>query len=130
MPRLAADATVFHAIADPTRRAILDILREGERTVSEMFERIKDGLMGGVARITQPAFSQHLSVLKKAGLVTARRVGRTRVYAFTPEPLTDVVDWIVAYDRFWTEKLENLGKYLDNKYPDKAHGTGGRGGGS
>lgn len=109
---MAADASVFHAIADPTRRAILDLLREGDKTVSAMLEA-----MGRAYRLTQSAFSQHLGVLRRAGLVASRKEGRTRVYSFRPKPLTEVVDWIVAYDRFWSEKLDNLGRYLDRKHP-------------
>jgi DNA-binding transcriptional ArsR family regulator len=113
MSRIAADASVFHAIADPTRRAILDLLREGERTVSQMM----DALLRGTRRVTQSAFSQHLAVLRSAGLVAAEKKGRHRVYSFRAEPLTEVVDWIVAYDRFWTDKLDGLGRYLDARHP-------------
>jgi DNA-binding transcriptional ArsR family regulator len=63
--------------------------------------------------VTQSAFSQHLAVLRGAGLVRAEKDGRHRVYSFNAAPLTDVVDWIVAYDRFWSGKLDNLGRYLD-----------------
>lgn len=112
MSRVAADASVFHAIADPTRRAILDLLREGEKTVSAMLEAMRRAY-----RLTQSAFSQHLAVLKRAGLVASRKEGRMRVYSFRPQPLTEVVDWIAAYDRFWTEKLDKLGKYLDQRHP-------------
>jgi DNA-binding transcriptional ArsR family regulator len=118
MSRIAADSSVFQAIADPTRRAILDLLREGESTVSAMLEAVARRL----GRVTQSAFSQHLAILRSAGLVTVRKEGRMRIYAFRAEPLEEVVDWIVAYDRFWTEKLDNLGRYLDAR-----HGTGGRG---
>ena len=92
MGRIAADASVFHAIADPTRRAILDLLREGERTVSEMM----DVLLRGARKVTQSAFSQHLAVLRSAGLVAAEKKGRHRVYSFRAAPLTEVADWIVA----------------------------------
>jgi len=115
MSRIAADASVFHAIADPTRRAILDLLREGEMTVGEMFEQVRRAARGA-ARITQSAFSQHLAVLRRAGLVRDRREGRMRYYAFEPAPLAEVVDWIVAYDRFWEEKLDHLGRYLDRRH--------------
>jgi DNA-binding transcriptional ArsR family regulator len=110
--RLAAHASPFAAIADPTRRAILDTLRDGERSVTE----IRDALGRIAARLSQPAFSQHLAVLRRAGLVKTRRRGRQILYAFHPQPLTEVVDWIAAYDRFWTEKLDNLGRYLDAKH--------------
>ncbi len=109
MSRAAADASVFHAIADPTRRAILDLLREGEQTVGAMM----DALLRGARKVTQSAFSQHLAVLRSAGLVAAEKKGRHRVYSFRPQPLAEVADWIVAYDRFWSQKFDHLGKYLD-----------------
>ncbi len=109
MSRLAADASVFHAIADPTRRAILDLLRDGEQSVTEMFKAIRKR----VRRMTQPAFSQHLAVLRGAGLVSVRREGRHRFYSFRFEPLEEVVDWVHQYEAFWSEKLDNLGAYLD-----------------
>lgn len=109
MACIPAHASVFHAIADPTRRLILDALRDGERSVSDLLESLADATQ----RFTQSAFSQHLAVLKRAGLVESRRLGRAQLYSFRPEPLADVAVWIAGYDRFWTEKLDNLGRYLD-----------------
>ncbi len=103
MPRAAADASVFHAIADPTRRAILDRLRDGELAASELLTPF---------HISQPALSQHLAVLRRAGLVRQRKSGRRRLYSVEPAPLRAIADWISLYDRFWTEKLDNLGRYL------------------
>lgn len=103
MSRPAADASVFHAIADPTRRAILDRLRDGELAASDLLTPF---------RISQPALSQHLAVLRRAGLVRQRKSGRRRLYSVEPAPLRAIADWISLYDRFWTEKLDNLGRYL------------------
>jgi DNA-binding transcriptional ArsR family regulator len=76
---------VFRAIADPTRRRILDILAaEGTRPVNELSRRFA---------MSQPAVSQHLRVLRGAGLVRVRRQGRLRVYSVDPEPLRDVYHW-------------------------------------
>jgi DNA-binding transcriptional ArsR family regulator len=66
--------------------------------------------------MTQPALSQHLAVLRRAGLVRQRRQGRRQIYTFRPEPLRAVHDWIARYDQFWTGKLENLGRYLDKEH--------------
>jgi DNA-binding transcriptional ArsR family regulator len=102
----AADATVFHAIADPTRRAILDLLREGERSVSTLLTGF---------RMSQPALSQHLAVLRRAGLVTNRRDGRRRLYRLRAEPLREVVDWVAVFEEFWSERMDNLGRYLESQ---------------
>ncbi len=104
MPRPPADSSVFLAIADPTRRAILDRLRDGERAVSQ--------LAAGFA-MSAAAVSQHLGILKRAGLVADRRVGRVRFYRLCPEPLAEVETWIAHYRRFWPEKLAALGTYLE-----------------
>ena len=120
MSRIAADASVFYAIADPTRRAVLDLLRDGERSVGSLMEGLAKGPWK-LARLTQGAFSQHLGVLRRAGLVEVEKSGRERIYALRAEGLEDVVDWVVGYERFWTDKLDNLGRYLD-----RTHGKGRR----
>ncbi len=107
MSRTAADASVFHAIADPTRRAVLDLLREGAAAVSALL---------GSLDVSQSALSQHLSVLRRAGLVRAEKRGRQRLYSVRAEPLREVADWIAHYDRFWSEKLDNLGRYLERTH--------------
>lgn len=101
----AASATpdVFRAIADPTRRALLDQLREGEQAA------------GDIARCfeaTASAISQHLKILLEAGLIRRRRDGRRQLYALTPHRLREVADWAAAYEQFWSEKLDALGEYL------------------
>lgn len=97
---------MFHAISDPTRRAILELLREGERSVSALLEGF---------RISQPALSQHLAVLRRAGLVSNRRDGRRRLYSLRPEPLAEVMDWVAVFEPFWAERLDNLGRYLERR---------------
>ncbi len=109
MGRIAADTSVFHAIADPTRRAILDVLKEDAQTVMVMLDRLRGTFSG----LSQSACSQHLAVLRRAGLVSVRKSGRMRTYAIQPEPLVEVADWISEYDKFWTGKLDNLRQYLD-----------------
>jgi DNA-binding transcriptional ArsR family regulator len=101
----ARDA-VFRALGDPTRRAILDRLRHRERGVSELCEPFA---------MSQPAVSQHLRVLMDAGLVSARRHGRSRIYALRPGPLRDAHDWLAHFEAFWTGKLDALGAYLDDE---------------
>ena len=96
-------ADVFRAIADPTRRALLDLLAGQEHSVSALVDRFE---------MTQPAISQHLRVLRDAGLVRERKLGRQRFYRLDPEPLRDAYDWLGHYERFWREKLLALGEHL------------------
>ena len=104
MSRAAGSANVFTAIADPTRRAILDLLRQGEQPVKQIAQPFSMSL---------PAVSQHLSVLWEAGLVIQRKEGRQRFYRLNPEPLKQVSDWVNHYEQFWQEKLDVLGDYLE-----------------
>jgi DNA-binding transcriptional ArsR family regulator len=102
----AASETVFTAIASETRRKLLDALRDTERTVSDLV---------GIAKVSQPAVSQHLRVLKDVGLVDERAEGRFRFYRLKPKPLAEVMKWVRAYERFWTERLAALGRVLDEE---------------
>lgn len=104
MSRPAASADIFVAIADPTRRALLDRLRDGEQAVKQLAEPFE---------MSMPAISQHLQVLCEAGLVEVRKVGRQRLYRLNPEPLKEVSEWVNPYEQFWQEKLDALGKYLE-----------------
>ncbi len=104
MSRPAASTDIFQAIADPTRRALLDRLRDGEQPVKQLAEPFNMSL---------PAISQHLQILCEAGLVQVRKAGRQRLYRLNPEPLKEVSDWITHYEQFWQEKLDALGKYLE-----------------
>ena len=95
---------VFKAVSDPTRRAMLDMLRERHRTASELSEPFA---------ISQPASSRHIRVLRSAGLIRARVRGRNRVYSLNPSPLRAVSDWSDHYRRFWSDRLVGLGTLLD-----------------
>lgn len=104
MPAAPAAETAFGAIACPTRRTLLDALAERERCVSDLV---------GVARVSQPAVSQHLRVLREAGLVEERREGRYRLYRLNAGPLAEVLAWVRAYEKFWSARLDALGRVLD-----------------
>jgi DNA-binding transcriptional ArsR family regulator len=104
MSRPAASGDIFQAIADPTRRALLDRLRDGEQPVKQLAEPFEMSL---------PAISQHLQILCEAGLVTQRRAGRQRLYQLNPEPLKQVSEWVSHYKQFWQQKLDALGEYLE-----------------
>jgi DNA-binding transcriptional ArsR family regulator len=95
---------VFRAIADPTRRAILDRLRTRQRRVNELCEPFD---------MSQPAISQHLKILADAGLVRAQRRGRERIYALQAAPLRAAFDWLGHFEQFWSTKLDALGALLD-----------------
>ena len=100
----APSLDVFRAISDPTRRALLDLLRISDRSVNELTEPFQ---------MTQPAISQHLRVLRHAGLVRPRQVGRQRVYRLNAKPLREVRDWAARYERFWHGKPRGFGEYVD-----------------
>lgn len=97
---------VFRALADPTRRAVLERLSEGPRSVGDLLESFT---------LSQPAMSQHLKVLREAGLVRVEAQGRTRLYALAPEGLEPVGRWLGHFERFWRAGLDGLGAYLDRR---------------
>ena len=98
---------VFRAIADPTRREILDRLAVREEAVTELAKGFEMSL---------PAVSQHLRVLQEAKLVRGRRRGRQILYRLNPVPLRKVSRWIATYERFWRSRLDALGAHLRRKH--------------
>jgi DNA-binding transcriptional ArsR family regulator len=106
MSRTTASTDIFQAIADPTRRAILDRLQRGEQPVKHLAEPFAMSL---------PAISQHLQVLYEAGLVIQQRRGRQRIYRLNPASLKPVSDWVSQYEQFWTAKLDALEEYLEEQ---------------
>jgi DNA-binding transcriptional ArsR family regulator len=105
--RPAADRDVFRAVADPTRRAALEVLcRQGELTV---------GALASALGMEMPGLSRHLAVLRSAGLVRETRAGRNRLYRLEPEPLRELFDWAGIFSEFWGERVDNLRAYLDRE---------------
>ena len=103
----SAKSDVFFAIADPTRRSmLLRLAREGERSVTELVAPFS---------ISQPAVSKHLRCLREARLVRSRTAGRLRLYEIEAERLRQVQDWISEVEKFWDERLDALGSYLDKR---------------
>lgn len=96
-------SSVFGALADPTRRAILASLAEGDRTVGEL---------GAPFAISQPAISRHLRVLEAAGLISRRRRATARLSHLEAEPLREAVTWLAGYREFWEESFERLDELL------------------
>mgnify|MGYP000947234466 FL=1 len=92
---------MLQALADPTRRRILDLLAQGDLAAGE--------IAGHFPSISRPAVSQHLAVLREAGLVRERREGRRRIYRLEPEPLREFWEgWLSRYQRFWDDRLADL----------------------
>jgi len=102
--RAASVESVFHAVACPTRRALLDSLTRGERSVTELV---------GALDVTQGAVSQQLAVLRGAGLVEVRAEGRSRYYRLRAKPLAEIDAWLARYRAFVEERLDVLGRVLD-----------------
>jgi DNA-binding transcriptional ArsR family regulator len=96
----------FTVLADPTRVRILDLLCEREWSVGEMVKQFK---------LTQPAVSQHLKVLKDAGFVASRVDAQRRIYRVRPEPLKEIDGWLERYRKFWSEELDSLERHLESK---------------
>src|SRR6266700_286154 len=104
----------FSALADPTRRAVLDLLRAGTRPA------------GDIARaftVSRPAISKHLRILRRARLVEERREGRHRMYNLNPEPLKAVDSWLNQYRQFWTASLANLKAFVEEEYEKETRAT-------
>jgi DNA-binding transcriptional ArsR family regulator len=97
--------SAYGALAEPHRREILDLLREGERPAGELVERLA---------LSQPGVSKHLKVLREAGLVTVRADGKRRLYALRAEPLAAVDAWLARYRAFWSERLDDLERHLED----------------
>jgi DNA-binding transcriptional ArsR family regulator len=96
--------TTYAALAEPSRRRILDLLRGRERSVSDLVQRIG---------LSQPGVSKHLRVLRDAGLVDVRNEGRTRWYSLRPQPLAEIDRWLEPYRAHWSERLDTLERHLE-----------------
>ena len=104
MTTMATPTSTFHVLAEPTRRRILDLLREDERPVGELVATL---------RVSQPGVSKHLRVLREAGLVEVRHDAQRRLYRVRPEPLAEIDQWLEPYRRRWANRLDALERHLD-----------------
>jgi DNA-binding transcriptional ArsR family regulator len=95
---------VFHAVVDPNRRRILHLLQAGERPVQALVDRFD---------ISFSAISQHLKILRRAGLVARRRQGKSQLYSLRPEPLRDLHEWTAIYESAWRDHLGRLRSLLE-----------------
>jgi DNA-binding transcriptional ArsR family regulator len=98
--------SAIEVLGEPTRRQILDRLRDGERSVGELVDD-----MG----VTQPTVSKHLRVLRDSGLVDVRVDAQRRLYRIRPEPLIELDAWLATYRALWTQSLDRLERQLDKK---------------
>jgi DNA-binding transcriptional ArsR family regulator len=96
--------TTYAALTEPHRRRILDLLRDGERSVGELVPQIG---------LSQPGVSKHLKVLREAGLVGVRAEGKRRWYGLRAEPLAEVADWLEPYRSHWSARLDALERHLE-----------------
>ncbi len=100
------EGVTFAAVAEPTRRQILDLLRDQERPVGALVDELG---------ISQPLVSKHLRVLRDAGLVEARADAQRRVYRVRPEPLAELDEWLAPYRAMWTRSLDRLERHLEDE---------------
>jgi DNA-binding transcriptional ArsR family regulator len=98
--------STFEVVVEPTRRKILDLLRESPRPVGELVR-----LLGS----SQPGTSKHLRVLREAGLVAVRPEAQRRVYVLRPQPLTEIDAWLAPYRELWADRFDALERHLDTE---------------
>lgn len=101
---------VFSVLADPTRRHILETLREREQSVSEVVEAVD---------IQQSGVSRHLRILREAGLVTVRQDAQRRLYSLEPEPLRELDEWLDHYRELWDARFDRLESHIDQQRATK-----------
>lgn len=99
---------VFNALANPVRRRLLELLATGPRTAGALAEEFD---------LSRPAVSEHLQLLRRAGLVGSDTAGRERHYHLTAEPLADVVAWLHPFERYWRDRLRSLADVLEEDRP-------------
>ncbi len=104
MARLPTTSDVFNAVAEPGRRAIVNLLAKGEHSVNEIVEALG---------MKQPQVSKHLRVLKEVGLVSARGAGQQRLYRLNGQNLKPLYDWVKPFEHMWNERFDRLADYLE-----------------
>lgn len=104
------EGAAFGALADPTRRAVLDLLRQGSQSAGRIAQAFP---------VSRPAISKHLRMLRRARLVTERREGRHRIYQLNPEPLKAMDSWLEKYRLFWRQHLAGLKKFVEAEHVEE-----------
>ncbi len=101
-----SSAAMFQVLAEPNRLAIIELLREGEYPVGDLVDHL---------RVSQPAVSKHLRILKDAGLVEVRADAQRRLYRIRTEPFAELDDWLASYRRLWADHLDRLEEHLNRR---------------
>jgi len=104
----------FSALADPTRRAVLDLLRQGSQPAGRIAQAFP---------VSRPAISRHLRLLRRAHLIRERREGRNRIYQLNPEPLKAVDSWLERYRGFWNANLASLKAFVEVEHAKETAGS-------
>jgi DNA-binding transcriptional ArsR family regulator len=116
MARAATTADVFNAIAEPRRRELIGVLADGrEYAVGEVVLRL---------RMSQPAVSKHLGVLRKVGVVSVIKRGQHRMYKLNPTELKPVHDWVKTFERYWTHQLGSIKERAERKARERMVSSG------
>jgi DNA-binding transcriptional ArsR family regulator len=105
--------TTFSALSDPTRRAVLDLLRHGRQPAGQIARAFP---------VSRPAISKHLRLLRRAHLVQERREGRHRFYQLNPDPLKSVDSWLNEYRMFWQMNLSSLKSFVETEHAKESSG--------
>ena len=103
----ASETDVFVALADPTRRRLVEVMHDGERSVSELVEHVN---------IEQPGVSRHLRILDDAGFVAVRADGRRRMYSLQPEPFEELAAWMRRYAHEEVDRVERLASFVEESH--------------
>ena len=103
----------YHAISDRTRRQILDLLQKESLTAGVIAQRFR--------KISRPAVSKHLAVLRRSKLVLIRKQGRERIYTLNAAPLKEISDWVNRYQNFWDEQLQSFKNYVESNSKKEAN---------
>ena len=116
MARAATTTDAFNAVAEPRRRAILEVLASGERPVNDLVSALA---------LAQPQVSKHLRVLREVGLVEVRSDGRRRMYRVTGRSLKPIHDWVRTFEKTWTQRFERLDTVLEELKEEEGDGIDG-----
>jgi len=116
MARAATTTDAFNAVAEPRRRAILEVLASGERPVNDLVSALA---------LAQPQVSKHLRVLREVGLVEVRSDGRRRLYRVNGRSLKPIHDWVRTFEKTWTQRFERLDTVLEELEEEEGDGIDG-----